>query len=57
MVVNLLPWHVLLGDDWNNSCLILRESRLPQQRHGDGTVPDFFGRVSRPQKKGGELLP
>ncbi len=40
----------------NNECLIPCEIRISQQKPGDGTVPNFFGRGCQSRKKTGTAL-
>ena len=49
-----VPVANLYCDGGNAMCLISYEYCLSLQRQGDGTVPDFFGRVCRGRKKAGQ---
>ena len=51
-----VPVAISYIDGGNNGRLISCEIGLSQQRHGDGTVPDFFGRVCQGRKKAGTAL-
>ena len=51
-----VPVANLYCDGGNTMCLILYEYCLSLQRQGDGTVPDFFGRVCQGRKKAGTAL-